>query len=82
MAELDVAIVSVERKIWSGKASFLFTRTTSGEIGILPNHIPLAAQLVNDAMVRAEREGEDDLRIAVDGGYLARSRPTQATTPY
>ena len=68
MAELDVAIVSVERKIWSGKATFLFTRTTSGEIGILPNHIPLVAQLVNDAMVRVEREGEDDLRIAVDGG--------------
>ena len=71
MAELGVAIVSVERKIWSGKATFLFTRTTSGEIGILPNHIPLVAQLVNDAMVRVEREGEDDLRIAVDGGYLS-----------
>lgn len=71
MAELDIAIVSVERKIWSGKGSFLFTRTTSGEIGILPNHIPLVAQLVEDAMVRVDREGEDPLRIAVDGGYLS-----------
>ena len=57
MAELDVDIVAVERKIWSGKATFVFTRTTSGEIGILPNHIPLVAQLVDDAMVRVEREG-------------------------
>ncbi len=71
MAELDVDIVAVERKIWSGKATFLFTRTTSGEIGILPNHIPLLAQLVEDAVVRVEREGEDDLRVAVDGGYLS-----------
>jgi F-type H+-transporting ATPase subunit epsilon len=71
MADLDVDIVAVERKIWSGKATFVFTRTTSGEIGILPNHIPLVAQLVDDAMVRVEREGEDDLRIAVDGGYLS-----------
>lgn len=71
MAELDIAIVAVERKIWSGKATFLFTRTTSGDIGILPHHIPLVAQLVDDAMVRVEREGEDDLRIAVDGGYLS-----------
>ena len=71
MAELDVDIVAVERKIWSGKATFVFTRTTSGEIGILPQHIPLVAQLVDDAMVRVEREGEDDLRIAVDGGYLS-----------
>ena len=71
MAELDVDIVAVERKIWSGKATFLFTRTTSGEIGILPNHSPLVAKLVDDAMVRVEREGEDDLRIAVNGGYLS-----------
>lgn len=71
MAELDIAIVAVERQIWSGKGTFLFTRTTSGEIGILPNHIPLVAQLVDDAMVRVEREGKDDLRIAVNGGFLS-----------
>src|ERR1700755_2635096 len=71
MAELDVDIVAVERKIWSGKATFVFTRTTAGEIGILPRHIPLVAQLVDDAMVRVEREGEDDLRIAVDGGFMS-----------
>ena len=29
------------------------------------------AQLVDDAMVRVEREAEDDLRIAVDGGFLS-----------
>lgn len=71
VAELDVDIVAVERKIWSGKATFVFTRTTAGEIGILPRHIPLVAQLVEDAMVRVEREGDDDLRIAVDGGFLS-----------
>ncbi|MFN8073126.1 MAG: F0F1 ATP synthase subunit epsilon [Mycobacterium sp.] len=71
MAELDVAIVAVERKIWSGKGTFLFTRTTSGEIGILPHHIPMVAQLVDDAVVRVEREGEDDLRIAVHGGFMS-----------
>src|SRR3981081_1123494 len=71
MAELNIDIVAVDRKIWSGQGTFLFTRTTSGEIGILPNHIPLVAQLVDDAMVRVEREGEDDLRIAVDGGFLS-----------
>jgi len=71
MAEMDVAIVAVDRKIWSGKGTFVFTRTTAGEIGILPNHIPLVGQLVDDAMVRVEREGQDDLRIAVDGGFLS-----------
>src|ERR1700759_323398 len=71
MADMDVDIVAVERKIWSGKGTFVFTRTTSGEIGILPRHIPLVAQLVDDAMVRVEREGEDDLRVAVDGGLMS-----------
>lgn len=71
MADMDVDIVAVEREMWSGKGTFVFTRTTSGEIGILPRHIPLVAQLVNDAMVRVEREGEDDLRIAVDGGFMS-----------
>ena len=71
MAELNVEIVAVERALWSGAATFVFTRTTAGEIGILPRHIPLVAQLVDDAMVRVEREGEDDLRIAVDGGFMS-----------
>ena len=71
MADMDVDIVAVDRKIWSGKATFVFTRTTSGEIGILPRHIPVVAQLVDDAMVRVEREGEDDLRIAVNGGFMS-----------
>src|SRR6059058_3106735 len=71
MAELNIDIVAVDRKIWSGQGTFLFTRTTSGEIGILPNHIPLVAQLVDDAMVRVEREGEDDLRVAIEGGFLS-----------
>ena len=76
MAELNIDIVAVDRQIWSGEGTFLFTRTTSGEIGILPNHIPLVAQLVEDAMVRVEREGEDDLRIAVDGGFLSVTEET------
>jgi F-type H+-transporting ATPase subunit epsilon len=71
VAEMNVEIVAVDRKIWSGQATFIFTRTTVGEIGIMPRHIPVVAQLVDDAMVRVEREGEKDLRIAVDGGYLS-----------
>jgi F-type H+-transporting ATPase subunit epsilon len=71
MSTVNVEIVAVDRKIWSGEAIFVFTRTTVGEIGIYPNHIPLVAQLVDDAMVRVEREGEDDLRVAVEGGFLS-----------
>ena len=71
MAEMAVELVSPDRLLWQGEATFVFARTTEGEIGILPRHIPLVAQLVDDAMVRVERDGEDDLRIAVDGGFLS-----------
>lgn len=71
MAELDVDIVAADRSVWTGKANFIFTRTTVGEIGILPRHIPLVAQLVEDAMVRVERDDQEDLRIAVHGGFLS-----------
>lgn len=71
MAELDVDIVAVDRKVWSGKATFIFTRTTVGEIGILPGHIPVVAELVDDAMVRVDRIDEDELRLAVHGGFLS-----------
>jgi F-type H+-transporting ATPase subunit epsilon len=71
VADMEVHIVAVERKIWSGTAKFVFTRTTAGDIGILPRHIPLVAELVDDAMVRVEREGEEDLRVAVKGGFMS-----------
>ena len=71
MAEIDVDIVAVDRKVWSGKATFIFTRTTVGEIGIYPRHIPLVAELVDDAMVRVDRVEEGELRLAVHGGFLS-----------
>src|SRR6201998_2135607 len=71
MAELNIEIGAVDRQSWSGGRSFFYTRPTVGEIGVLPRHIPLVAQLVDDAVVRVEREGEDDLRIAVDGGFMS-----------
>jgi len=70
-ADMKVDIVAVERKIWSGKGTFVFTRTTAGDIGIMPRHIPVVAELVADAIVRVEREGEEDLRIAVNGGFMS-----------
>lgn len=71
MAEIDVDIVAVDRKVWSGRATFIFTRTTVGEIGIYPRHIPLVAELVDDAMVRVDRVEEGELRLAVHGGFLS-----------
>ena len=71
MATMQVELVSVERPIWSGEAVGVFARTVSGELGILPGHTPLLGALAPGHIVRIERETEDDLRIAVHGGFLS-----------
>jgi F-type H+-transporting ATPase subunit epsilon len=71
VAEMTVELVSVERLLWSGRATAVFTRTTEGEIGILPRHIPLIGELVPDCVVRIDRPGEDSLLAAVQGGFLS-----------
>jgi F-type H+-transporting ATPase subunit epsilon len=49
----------------------VFARTVTGELGILPGHTPLLGALEPGHIVRIERESEDDLRIAVHGGFLS-----------
>lgn len=71
MATMHVELVSIEAPIWSGEASAVFGRTTSGELGILPGHTPLLGALAPGHPVRIEREGGDELQVAVHGGFLS-----------
>ena len=71
MSSFTVELVAVDRRVWSGEATFVFARTTDGEIGILPQHIPLVGQLVDDAMVRIDSVDDGELAFAVDGGFLS-----------
>lgn len=71
MAEMAVELVAVERRVWSGQATFIFARTTVGEIGVLPHHIPLLAELVAGEMVRIDTTDGESVHAAVDGGFLS-----------
>jgi F-type H+-transporting ATPase subunit epsilon len=71
VAEMTVELVSVERQLWSGQATAVFTRTTEGEIGILPRHIPLLGELVEDCVVRIDKTDGESLNVAVQGGFLS-----------
>src|SRR5918993_1305880 len=44
--ELQVELVAADRKVWSGQASIVISRTTEGDIGIMPGHQPLLGLLV------------------------------------
>jgi F-type H+-transporting ATPase subunit epsilon len=71
VAEMTVELVSVERLLWSGQATAVYTRTTEGEIGVLPRHVPLLGELVPDCVVRIDQPDGDSLRAAVQGGFLS-----------
>lgn len=71
MAEMSVELVAVERRLWSGKASFVVARTTEGEIGVLPRHVPVLAELEPGEIVRIDTVDKEEIHAAVDGGFLS-----------
>lgn len=70
MAELQVALVSAERAIWSGTAKSVVAKTPEGEIGILPGHEPVLALLVESPLRIETTEGTKVL-VAVHGGFFS-----------
>lgn len=71
MAEMTVDLVSVERRLWSGEASFVLARTTVGEIGVLPGHESTLAQMEDAGVIRIDSTDGDSMTIAVHGGFLS-----------
>jgi len=71
MAELNVELVSAERKVWSGKAREVLAKTSEGELGVLPGHAPLLGQLADGGVVRILLEGGGEVVAAVHGGFLS-----------
>ncbi|MBC3193622.1 F0F1 ATP synthase subunit epsilon [Pseudonocardia sp. C8] len=68
---MTVELVSVERRLWSGNARFVIARTTVGEVGILPGHQPMLAQLEEAGTVRIDGTDGAKNTIAVHGGFLS-----------
>ena len=71
MAEIATELVSVERMLWSGKASSVTAQTTEGEIGVLPGHEPVLGQLVENGVVVIRTTDGETLVAAVQGGFLS-----------
>ncbi|WP_328712052.1 F0F1 ATP synthase subunit epsilon [Nocardia salmonicida] len=71
MAEMTVDLVAVERKIWSGQASFVSAQTTEGQIGIMAGHEPLLGQLVEGGTVSIVSTDGERIVAAVHGGFFS-----------
>lgn len=67
-------IVTPAGKIYEGDVRMVCVRSTNGEMGILPHHIPIVAPL-KIAMVRLKHEDENIVDYAaVHGGFIQVSR--------
>ena len=69
METLYVELVSAERRVWSGEATMVTTRTTDGKIGIMPRHEPMLAILVPGRVTVHLLDGTQQ-HGAVHGGFL------------
>lgn len=71
MARMSVHIVSAEASLYaSDDISFLVAPAAHGEIGILPNHAPLLAQLNAGEVRLTNSDGEVLPSVYVSGGFL------------
>jgi F-type H+-transporting ATPase subunit epsilon len=67
--KLDVELVSVDKRVWTGEATFVRARTVDGEIGVLPGHWDHLSVLVPGGVVDI-RHDETKTLAAVHGGFL------------
>jgi F-type H+-transporting ATPase subunit epsilon len=62
-------IVTPERKVYAEEANMVVAKGVEGELGILPNHIPLVTPL-KIASITVKKQGSKDEIIAVNGGFM------------
>lgn len=71
MSNLTVALVTPDRELWSGAATFVVARTTEGELGVLPGHEPVLALIDEGAVIRIETASGQKVVAAVHNGFLS-----------
>ncbi len=69
MATIQIEVVSAEAHVFSGQATFVTLPGASGELGILPGHIPLLTTLRPGTVSIKTVEGQEEM-IFVAGGFL------------
>ena len=70
MSSFNVSVVTQVKKILEQEAGYLRLRTSEGDIGILPNHAPLVAELSMGKMeIESPNKNRRDIYF-LSGGFL------------
>lgn len=77
MKTIKVNIVTPDGPVYDSEVNMIIANTATGEIGVLPGHIPMVAPLQVGA-IRMKTDGKTTDIVAVSGGFLE-VRPEQVT---
>ncbi|MBD0384312.1 F0F1 ATP synthase subunit epsilon [Paenibacillus sedimenti] len=69
MSTFLLEIVTPEHKVYAEQANMIVVKGVEGELGILPNHIPLVTPL-KIGPITVKKQGSKDEIIAVNGGFM------------
>lgn len=76
MKTLTVSVVTPDGTVLEDDYEMVSCKAETGELGILPGHIPLVAPLTISAL-RLKRDNDEDL-VAISGGFIE-VRPDKVT---
>ncbi|MBM7648368.1 F-type H+-transporting ATPase subunit epsilon [Bacillus ectoiniformans] len=77
MKTVKVSIVTPDGPVYESEVEMVSAKAQSGELGILPGHIPMVAPLQVGAVRLSKGAGKPEL-VAISGGFLE-VRPDQVT---
>lgn len=66
---LPVSVITPEKPVWEGEVDALVVPAYDGQLGILPGHAPLLAQLTPGPVV-LRTGGGDPMIFSVSGGFV------------
>jgi len=69
MSTIRVQIVSAEKDLFDGQATLVVATAVYGEIGILPSHAPLLAEL-KPGQVRLHLQDGSETVFYISGGFI------------
>lgn len=69
MKTVQVNIVTPDGPVYDSEVAMVIAKTVSGEIGVLPGHIPLVAPLEISAVKLKNSDGSQKV-VAVSGGFI------------
>ncbi|MDM5332357.1 F0F1 ATP synthase subunit epsilon [Ureibacillus composti] len=69
MKTVTVNIVTPDGPVYDSEVAMVIAKTVSGEIGVLPGHIPMVAPLSIGAVKLKKEDGSQDV-VAVSGGFI------------